>query len=76
MTSTVVTGMLCLALVSGCGLASRPVSDGAKGNVVARLGESETTAEEVSRLFAKPKRLWIPGRPFPKLGSLLARPTG
>ncbi|MFL5972164.1 MAG: hypothetical protein ACJ750_07270 [Gaiellaceae bacterium] len=73
MTSVIVTGMLCLALVTGCGVASQPlsdgVSDGAKGNVVARLGESETTAEEVRGLLAETKRLWIPGRPFPKVGS-------
>jgi len=70
MTSAVVTGMLCLALVTGCGVAKRqPVSDGAKSNVVARLGESETTVEEVRGLLAETKRHWIPGRPFPKVGS-------
>jgi hypothetical protein len=70
MTSAVVTGMLCLALATGCGVAERrPVSDGAKRNVVARLGESETTAEEVRGLLAETKRDWIPGRPFPKVGS-------
>ena len=70
MTSAVVTGMLCLALVTGCGVAKiQPVSDGAKRNVVARLGENEATAEEVRGLLAETKRQWIPGRPFPKVGS-------
>jgi hypothetical protein len=69
MTSALVRGMLCLALVTGCGVASQPVSYGAKRNVVARLGESEITAEEVRGLLAETKRHWIPGRPFPRVGS-------
>jgi hypothetical protein len=77
MTSAVVTGMLWLALVTGCAVASQPVSDGAKGNVVARLGESETTAEEVRGLLAETKRHWIPGSSVPEgRFALLARPTG
>jgi hypothetical protein len=45
------------------------VSDKPNGPVVARLGPSEITADEVHALLAHTKRHWIPGRPFPAVGS-------
>jgi hypothetical protein len=67
----VVAVVLCLAVVTGCGAArtQQTASGAARGKVIAHLGAREVTADEVRALLAETKRHWIPGRPFPAVGS-------